>query len=264
MQINKLRKIIHFNQQHQKQIEELANLVSVDNEINTNFMNVRNVLHELCEKLNIELFEIPIQDKEIGAVFYIYEQQKYILLNSNVPKVNLNFAIAHELYHIYVEDSAQNYNIGDVFVIDEYQDNENEMLANAFAAELLMPRFQVNFSYRFFADGNNDFETIIKLMNYFSAPYMSVLIRLLETENLKNSNLSELIQKSEEEILEAAKKCGIDIGLLIPSQKNDSNIIIQKLKDEGTRLIEKELLSPVQLKRTIDKVEKILRKLSGK
>ena len=261
MQINKLRNIIDFNKKHQKEIEELVSFIGIDNDINTNIIDIRNVLRELCEKQNIEIFEIPIQDKELGAVFFVQDQIKYILLNSSVPKVNLNFAIAHELYHIYVKDSASNYDVGDVFVIDEYQDNENEMLANAFAAELLMPRTQINYIYNFFAKDNQAFETIVKLMNYFSTPYISVLIRLLEIGKLKDHALAELLNKSENNIMEAAKENGLDEDLLRPSRRDDSKMIIQKLKDNGNELIEKGLLSHVQLKRTIDKVEKLLIKL---
>lgn len=265
MQINKLRNIIYFNQKHQKQVEDLASLVGIENDINTKFIDIRNVLRELCNKLGISIFEIPIIDKEIGAIFYIQDGKKYILLNSNIPRVNINFAIAHELYHIYVKDSAMNYNNGDVFIIDEYMDNENEMLANAFAAELLMPKFEVSYIYHFFSkENNNDFELIIKLMNYFSTPYMSVLIRLLEIDKLKDSSLIDLVNKSEDEIMEAAREYKIDTDLLKPSQRDDTDAIIESLTKEGNRLIEKDLLSPEQLKRTIDKVEKILMKLSGK
>lgn len=264
MQINKLSNIIYFNQQHQKQIEDLASLVGIENDINTQVIDIRNVLRELCEKLKIEIFEIPILDQEIGAIFYVQDSKKYILLNSNIPRVNINFAIAHELYHIYVKDSAMNYNCGDVFVIDEYKDNENEMLANAFAAELLMPRFEMNYIYQFFAKENNEFETILKLMNYFSTPYMSVLIRLLEMGKLKDGSIIDLVNKTEKEIMEAAQMCGIDTDLLMPSKKDDSAMIIETLVNEGNRLVEEDLLSQIQLKRTIDKIEKILRRLSGK
>lgn len=263
MQIDKLRSIIAFNKQHQKEIEDLANFIGLDNDINTDIIDIRNVLREVCEKQSIELFEIPIQDKKLGAVFFVQDQIKYILLNSNVPKVNLNFAIAHELYHIYVENSAQNYNAGDVFVINEYQDNENEMLANAFAAELLMPKAQINYIYNFFSKDYQTFEVIIKLMNYFSTPYISVLIKLLEIGKLKDYALSELLNKSESDILEASIMYGLDVDLLKPSQKDDSKMIIKKLKDNGNQLIEKGLISQIQLKRIIDKVEKTLKKLSG-
>lgn len=263
MQINKLRSIIAFNKAHQSKIKELVDFIGADNDINTDIIDIRNVLREVCEKQKIELFEIPIRDKELGAVFFAQDQIKYILLNSSVPKVNLNFAIAHELYHIYVKDSAQSYSAGDVFVIDEYQDNENEMLANAFAAELLMPRAQINSIYSFFSKDNQTFETLIKLMNYFSTPYISVLIRLLEIGRLKDQTLSELLDRSESDIMNAAAKYGLDLDLLKPSQRDDSDMLLQRLKDHGGRLVEKELLSQLELNRTIDKAEKILKKLSG-
>jgi len=129
---------------------------------------------------------------------------------------------------------------------------------------LLMPETQITYAYNFFNKEYNDFETIISLMNYFSTSYMSVIIKLLEIGKLNDTNIVELVTKSQNDLIKGIKDHGINEDLLLPSQKDDTNKIIKKLESEGERLIEKELLSKAQLDKTISKVKKILKELSGK
>lgn len=49
--------------------------------------------------------EIPFADKEIGALCYKGDALGYIVLNTSLPKVNVNFAICHELYHVFYQES---------------------------------------------------------------------------------------------------------------------------------------------------------------
>lgn len=139
MKIERLKNIIYFNRKTKERIKQLVRDFSISNDINIETIDIRNVLRELCAKQNIKIIEIPIKDNEIGAIFYVYGKQTYILINSGIPRVNINFALAHELYHILVSDSAEKFSSGDVFIINAYIDNENEKMANSFAAELLMP-----------------------------------------------------------------------------------------------------------------------------
>ncbi len=263
MQIIKLRQIVDFNKRNQAEIEELVHEICISNNINVRIMGIQSILRELCKKLDIKLIEIPIRDLELGAVFYACEQKKYILLNSNVPRANVNFALAHELFHIIFKSSAPRLKMGDIFVIDEYVESDMEMFANAFAGALLMPQNQISCAYDFFARDYDDFETIIKLMGYFSTTYMSVLIRLLEIGKLKDDNIPTLTNKSKAEIAEAVRACDIREDLLTPTKRDDSDAIVNELRNEGKHLLDQNLISERQLRRTIGKVEKILERLNG-
>ena len=138
-------------------------------------------------------------------------------------------------------------------IINAYIDNENEKMANSFAAELLMPEQQIRSTYNFYSKTNDTFHTIIKLMVYFSTPYMSVLIRLLELDILHEITINDYIN--------ALEQCDLNTDLLSPSYRDDSAVILAELKREGTRLVENELLSAYQLRKTLERVEKLLKEL---
>ena len=261
MKIERLKNIIYFNRKTKERIKQLVRDFSISNDINIETIDIRNVLRELCAKQNIKIIEIPIKDNEIGAIFYVYGKQTYILINSAIPRVNINFALAHELYHILVSDSAEKFSSGDVFIINAYIDNENEKMANSFAAELLMPEQQIRSTYNFYSKTNDTFHTIIKLMVYFSTPYMPVLIRLLELDILHEITINDYINRSETEIRDALEQCDLNTDLLSPSYRDDSAVILAELKREGTRLVENELLSAYQLRKTLERVEKLLKEL---
>ena len=134
-------------------------------------------------------------------------------------------------------------------------------MANSFAAELLMPEQQIRSTYNFYSKTNDTFHTILKLMVYFSTPYMSVLIRLLELDILHEIAINDYINRTETEIRNALEQCDLNTDLLSPSYSDDSAVILAELKREGTRLVENELLSAYQLRKTLERVEKLLKEL---
>ena len=46
---------------------------------------------------------MPFADDEIGALCYRGDGLGYVVVNTSLPRVNVNFAIAHEIYHVFSE-----------------------------------------------------------------------------------------------------------------------------------------------------------------
>ena len=263
MKIEKFKGIIYFNHTHQALLQEsLRNFLSF-NQIPADSIDVKKVLRELCARQHIWLLEIPIQDKEIGAVYYISSGQKYILLNSAMPQVNINFAVAHELYNIFYPlkpESTQ----GDIFVVDSYVDNPNEKMANGFAGMLLMPQRTVESAFHYFREiYQKPQELVIRLMEYFSVPYMAILIRLVELDLLKSPVPEEYIDVTEPEIREVFLKYSLNETLLNPSGRNDLKPLLLQVHAEGKALIADGLLSEYQLNQSMERIRTIAQKIGG-
>ena len=94
--------------------------------------------------------------------------------------MNTNFAIAHEIYHVFW---GENEFVSKVeFSDDHYYEHEEEYAANLFAGMLLMPEISFRRMYLKFKEesDSNEVDTIIRLMAYYEVPFMAVLIRCLE------------------------------------------------------------------------------------
>ena len=69
-----------------------------------------------------------------------YQNRKIIIVNDNVPKGRVRFSVAHELGHYFLKHGPVALSILNYRPRPTYQ----EVDANAFASELLMPKPMLN------------------------------------------------------------------------------------------------------------------------
>lgn len=113
-------------------------------------------LDQLIKNLQVKVFEIDM--KELGDVaddveinestsgFLIKANENYtIYLNKNDPMTRKRFTIAHEMGHLKL-NHVENIICRDS--ISSLGTDENEVKANAFAAELLMPEELMDYAYK--------------------------------------------------------------------------------------------------------------------
>jgi len=104
-------------------------------------VRVDKIAEKLKAKLSFEPFE---GEDDISGILYRDEKQTVIGINSTHSKVRQRFTIAHEIGHLVLHD-------GDLFVDQTMRvnfrdkrsslaENQHEIEANKFAAELLMPQ----------------------------------------------------------------------------------------------------------------------------
>ena len=70
--------------------------------------DVRDVLllvREVFLRRGFIVFEMPFMDDEIGALCYKGDGLGYVVINSSLPRVNNNFAVAHEIYHVFFQEN---------------------------------------------------------------------------------------------------------------------------------------------------------------
>ncbi|MYA25127.1 MAG: ImmA/IrrE family metallo-endopeptidase [Acidimicrobiales bacterium] len=121
----------------------------------------------------------------------------FILINADMIRPRSTFTLAHELGHVLAGDGSE-------IKIDEdlRGDNDEERLANAFAAALLMPEQRVN---SLIEEHGRDAKCLAMMILYFGVSFESLIYRLhnLQVINaagrdaLRNAGLHGLLRKLE-------------------------------------------------------------------
>lgn len=242
MELSRLKKILQINEDIQKIIEPIIKnfyeIINLDGD-------VVKLTKEVGMLLGISVFTIPMKDSEFGAVSYKTKYSKYILLNSNQPLCKMNFSFYHDIYHIIEGSSKITDEYKEVHLNESHLYDEHECKANLFAANILMPRNKfINVYELYNKQSNNDLKTVIfKLMNYFSSPYMSVVIRLNELNLLKDLKIVDsLLLYNDKDLKSEFNKLGISDEILKPTLSDDTIYLIDTIKKEGIELLKKELI----------------------
>ena len=224
MKIDHLRTIIAYSDKNREEIDSMVRRFCsfAGIEYDSDLLNILQIVRSSFQKKGYLVFELPFADDEIGALCYKGDGLGYVVLNTSLPRVNVNFAIAHEIYHVF-------YGSGEFvskveFADDHYYEYEEEYAANLFAGMLLMPEvsFRRMFS-KFKEESNGDVsETIIRLMSYYQVPYMAVLIRSMELELIvRNERQEEILNNDRDRIKQKLNDLWLDESIMEPSKKDD-------------------------------------------
>ena len=152
MNIERLKKIITYSDQNHKEIYSMAKRFCAFTgiEYDSDLLNILQIARSSFQKKGFLVFEMPFADEEIGALCYKGDGLGYVVINTSLPRVNVNFAIAHEIYHVFFGDSDFVSKIE--FSDDHYYEHEEEYAANLFAGMLLMPEVSFRRMYLKFKD----------------------------------------------------------------------------------------------------------------
>ena len=103
MNIERLRKIIAYSDKNHDEIysmiKRFCSFAGI--EYDSDLLNVLQIVRSSFQKKGFLVLEIPFADDEIGALCYKGDGLGYVVINTSLPKVNTNFAIAHEIYHVF-------------------------------------------------------------------------------------------------------------------------------------------------------------------
>lgn len=260
MNIERFRKIIEYSDVNRNDMESrIRNFysfagMSSDKEV----LNIMQIARPSFQKKGYLVLEMPFADDEIGALCYNGDALGYIVLNTSLPKVNINFAICHELYHVFYQKSEFRTKVE--FANNHYYEYEEEFAANLFAGMLCMPEASFRYMYAKFKDEskNNEKDTIVRLMNYYQVPYMAALIRCYELELPDgDSALEELLNVDQDSVRERFNELWLDDSILDATKKDDYIHIETMVKQLGKECIRDSYLN----KRTLEKVLQNMRTL---
>ncbi len=266
MNVERLRKIIAYSD---KKREEIYSMVKrfcsfAGIEYDSDLLNLLQIVRSSFQKKGYFVFEMPFADEEIGALCYKGDGLGYVVVNTSLPRVNVNFAIAHEIYHVFFGESQFVSRVE--FANDHYYEHEEGYAANLFAGMLLMPEVSFRRMYSKFKDEScgNEVDTIIQLMSYYQIPYMAVLIRCLELELISGNTLPEQIFNFDRvQIRKRLADLWLDESIMDASNRDDYShieIIVEKL---GRQYIENKYINERTLKKVLHNMRELYMKIKG-
>lgn len=196
-------------------------------------------IFKLVQKIeNLTLVFYPL-GTNISGVCYKGETSNIIVINSDMSVGRQRFSLAHELYHLYFDDSTVNA----VSPITIGSGDENEKKADQFASYFLIPSSSL---YDMIKDiKENEYrkeltiEDVIKVEQYYGVSHMAMIYRLsnegyLESEQIKDMKIG---------IVETAAKLGYDTTLYRSSPENKKSIVLGRYIISSKKLLEKEMIS---------------------
>jgi Zn-dependent peptidase ImmA (M78 family) len=192
-------------------------------------------LHNLLLKLNVLTIFLPLSGNFAGMALK-QEDEKFMLINANHPICKQNFSIAHELYHLFIQE--------DFKVQLSFQNNQDdiEKQADFFAVHLLMPKQGI---LELIPENEQNKEitlrTIFKISSYYGVSYQTVLNRLLNLELLSNQSYKDAeVTAKKVGVKKLASQYGSDNKLY---ESGNQNLIIGEYTGLATQLFEKEVIS---------------------
>lgn len=190
-------------------------------------------LKSLLLKLNVLTFYRPLSDTFSGMSLRSGER-RFMMINSNNPRGRQHFTIAHELYHLFIEDNPHPH----ICWLDGKKD-EAEQRADAFARLFLMPANGVK---QLIPDvelmsGNISLATILKIEHYFSVSHQAAVNRLCDLRLITKEQRAGLLQLS---IRQTARSYGFNTELYEPG---NANLVIGDFGEKAKRLFDEGKIS---------------------
>lgn len=261
MEFKRFKNIVRNNLKYEEYIDEIVENFYHEISIKGDMIKL---LKEIGTELSILVIQIPMKMDTIGAVSYKTSFSKYILLNSNQPSCKMYFAFYHDIYHLLKGSTSIVNEQKKVHFNEDYLEDEHECKANLFAASILMPKLEFKNIYKLYNEKEVDFNIVVfKLMNYFNAPYVAVLLRLFELRLITDmENIAEYLKYSEYDLFNEFNKNGISDEILKPTLSNDSVYLYNMINKDAEKLIDKGLLSEIKYTKLAERIKIFIEDIS--
>ncbi len=188
-------------------------------------------VRQLLLKINILTLFRPLRD-DFSGMCLKKGNQYFILINSSHPVGRQHFTIAHEFYHLFVQDQVEVHYCNPGSSSTSKQEKE----ADYFASVFLMPEMGIK---RMIPEvelikKSISIATILRLENYFEVSRSALLIRL---KMLKIIPPAEYELLASIPVIKSAKEYGFDTTLYLPGNEGlvigDYGIKARSLFDKG-------------------------------
>ena len=134
----------------------------------------------LSQHANLLMF--PSENLDYGGMVTYKNGRYFVHINTMQPKLYENFVLAHEFFHFYFEAEKIRNSEVQTFA-DGSTPNEEERVANLFAAELLINSIVLNTLFLQMRNayvGDKLENQVIRLIQAFKLPYKSLVIKLAQ------------------------------------------------------------------------------------
>ena len=193
-------------------------------------------IKSLLLKLNVFTLFRPLTEAFSGMSLKINDNARFILVNSNHSIGRQHFTIAHELYHLFIQEKFEIHQCKTGLFDPKYKDEYN---ADYFASCLLMPESGI---HELIPDEELNkkkisLQTVLKLEQYFSVSHSSLLVRL-KMLGLIDSKTFEHFKTLK--ITETAQQYGYETSLY---KEGNNNTIVGDYGEKAKRLFDNEKIS---------------------
>ena len=202
-------------------------------------------LKSLLLKLNVLTIFRPLSENFSGMCLKDNSGHRFMLINSNQPRGRQHFTIAHELYHLFIEEKPTPHKCN-----PGYSKNKVEQNADMFASSLLMPEAgicqlipETELNTR-----NISIATILKLEHYFSVSRSALLYQLLNIGLISENTRTQL---SEIGVKHSARCFGYDTALY---EAANEGLVIGDFGEKARNLFDKEKISESHYMELLSKI----------
>ena len=193
-------------------------------------------LKSLLLKLNVLTLFRPLTEAFSGMSLKINDNARFILVNSKHSIGRQHFTIAHELYHLYIQEKFEIHQCNTGLFDSK---NKEEYNADYFASCLLMPESGIHemIPDEELKKKKISLQTVIKLEQYFSVSHSSMLVRLKMLDLLDTKTLEYF---KTFKATETAQQYGYDTSLY---KEGNHNIIVGDYGEKAKMLFDIEKIS---------------------
>lgn len=207
----------------------------------TEAIDVKTILR----KNNILTVYLPMSEDACGLSLQSPEKDKFILVNSNIPKGRQHFTIAHELYHLFYDEDPQPH------ICFKDGASNTERAADSFASALLMPEEGVIglIPEPILKEKNLPLSIVLRLEQYFRVSRSALLYRLKELKLLEERKLQEYLSMP---VRQTALEYGYDTTLYSPGNEN---LVIGDYGEKARILYENDFISEGHYEELLNKIQ---------
>lgn len=213
--------------------EDLAKKFRTDNGYST---SEPIVIKTLLMKLRILTMFRPLSENAYGlSTRSADKEDKFILVNSESSRGRQHFTIAHELYHLFIDENPQPH-----ICRKDGKKDRTEIMADAFASALLMPMEGVikSIPNEEIVSRSVSLATVFSLEQYFRVSHQSMLYRLRRLGLISEDTLQSMLSIK---IREVAPLYGIfDMSLY---DKGNEGVLLSDYGIRARILFDKEKIS---------------------
>lgn len=190
-------------------------------------------LKSLLLKYNVLTIYRPLSECFCGMSLRSGDK-RFMLINSNNPKGRQHFTIAHELYHLFIEDNPKPH----ICWLNGTKD-ESEKCADHFAQIFLMPSNGVK---QLIPDdellkGIISVATVLKIEHYFSVSHQAAVNRMSDLKLINREQRNYLLSLP---VTKTAREFGYYIGLYYPG---NNGLVIGDFGEKAKNLFDSEKIS---------------------
>lgn len=269
MRIERFRNIIEYSNKNKKNMEDTVNHFyrDIGMDMNHSIRNFFQLARPLFLANNYLVIEIPFKDKEIGAFCYKSDFIGYTFLNTSLPKVNVNFALCHEIYHVFYQKTGFEHKV-ELYMNEQYYEHEEELAANLFAGMVLMPEYNFKYMFHKFENEQKADDTVVtvlaKLMNYFEVPYMAALIRCYELKLLEAGDfLKDLLTIDKETVKKEFSRLWLEEEILQATKRDDFAKFAEFIQCKGAKYLESGYINERTYHNVLKNIQALYQQIKG-